>query len=277
MGGNREAVGGYVGAARGGAMPHSDQEKFANPHMHAMHPAMHARHAGEATSGSVNRTVQHYATGELPDLPPDPKNPLVYSQAVYNEQDEFVDNTGKYKLVMKGAVFALKHDIEKMKEETCKCTKNALFQTDFSFCQGIKFLKFSNCKLHSLGLLQSTTAYSKILSNSSCINKGILCRIKVRLCLCCKKCFNQFMSALFVLLAGSYAAVEVALVPGDSVKAESGSMVSMSTNVHMHSKMEGTAMQALTRCCCSGESMFLTYYTLKPGEVRTPLDLPYQH
>ena len=38
----------------------------------------------------------------MPHLPPDPKNPLVYSQAVFNEQDEFVDNTGKYKLVMKG-------------------------------------------------------------------------------------------------------------------------------------------------------------------------------
>lgn len=70
--------------------------------------------------------------------------------------------------------------------------------------------------------------------------------------------------------AGSYAAVEVALVPGEVVKAESGSMVSMSTNVHMEAKMEGSAAEAFTRCCCLGESMYLTYYSLKPGEVWRP-------
>ena len=68
--------------------------------------------------------------------------------------------------------------------------------------------------------------------------------------------------------AGGYAAVEVALVAGEQVKAESGGMVSMSTNVHMDARLEGTASEALARCCCSGESMFLTYYSLKPGEVR---------
>lgn len=56
-------------------------------------------------------------------------------------------------------------------------------------------------------------------------------------------------------------------MPGEQVKAESGGMVSMSTNVHMEARLEGTTAEALTRCCCSGESMFLTYYSLKPGEV----------
>lgn len=81
-------------------------------------------------------------------------------------------------------------------------------------------------------------------------------------------CFVGMLIETLLDFTGSYAAVEVALVPGDCVKAESGGMVSMSTNVHMEAKLEGTATEALTRCCCSGESMFLTYYSLKPGEVR---------
>lgn len=90
-----------------GAAPQADQAQFANAHPAAragMLSSMHAQAQGaDVTGGSVNRGLQTHASGAMPFLPPDPKNPLMYSQAVFNEQDEFVDNTGKYKLVMKGA------------------------------------------------------------------------------------------------------------------------------------------------------------------------------
>lgn len=88
-------------------VPHSYQERFANAHPQSMDSAQDARAVVDGTTGSINRTLQKYASGAMPTLPPDPKNPLVYSQAVFNEQDEFVDNTGKYKLVIKGVLSSI--------------------------------------------------------------------------------------------------------------------------------------------------------------------------
>jgi hypothetical protein len=60
------------------------------------------------TLGESNvRGSNHYASASMPHGAPNPSNELLYGQAAYNEQDEFKDNTGKYKLVMKGAPLML--------------------------------------------------------------------------------------------------------------------------------------------------------------------------
>ena len=69
--------------------------------------------------------------------------------------------------------------------------------------------------------------------------------------------------------AGAYAAVECAVLPGDSVKAEAGAMVAMSSNVDLAAKIEGPSGDALVRCFCAGEPLFMSHFTLKPGMVRT--------
>lgn len=70
------------------------------------------------------------------------------------------------------------------------------------------------------------------------------------------------------LCAGAYAAVECAVLPGDSIKAESGAMVTMSNNIDLDVKVEGSAGAALVRCCFAGESLFMSHFSLKPGMVR---------
>jgi hypothetical protein len=67
--------------------------------------------------------------------------------------------------------------------------------------------------------------------------------------------------------AGAYAAVECAVRDGDTVKAESGCMVTMSDNVHLEAKMDGGLGLACLRSCCAGEGLFLSHCTLKPGMV----------
>jgi hypothetical protein len=59
-------------------------------------------------------------------------------------------------------------------------------------------------------------------------------------------------------------------VQGDTVKAESGAMITVSRNVNMESKIDGSMMQAFVRWLCAGESMYVTHYSLKPDtQVRT--------
>jgi uncharacterized protein (AIM24 family) len=67
--------------------------------------------------------------------------------------------------------------------------------------------------------------------------------------------------------AGAFAAVECAVLPGDIIKAEAGAMVTMSNNVDIEAKIEGSTGDALLRCCCAGESLFMTHFSLKPGMV----------
>ena len=57
-------------------------------------------------------------------------------------------------------------------------------------------------------------------------------------------------------------------MPGDSVKAEAGAMVTMSNNVDLEARIEGGAGDACLRCCCAGESLFMSHFTLKAGMVR---------
>ena len=58
-------------------------------------------------------------------------------------------------------------------------------------------------------------------------------------------------------------------MPGDIIKAEAGAMVTMSNNVDLEAKVEGSAADACLRCCCAGESLFMSHFSLKPGMVRT--------
>ena len=57
-------------------------------------------------------------------------------------------------------------------------------------------------------------------------------------------------------------------MPGDTIKAEAGAMVTMSNNVDLEAKIEGFSGDAFVRCCCAGESLFMSHFTLKPGMVR---------
>jgi hypothetical protein len=68
--------------------------------------------------------------------------------------------------------------------------------------------------------------------------------------------------------SGAYAAVECAVLPGDSIKAEAGAMVTMSNNIDLEAKIEGSAGDACLRCCCAGESLFMSHFSLKPGMAR---------
>lgn len=65
---------------------------------------------------------------------------------------------------------------------------------------------------------------------------------------------------------GAFAAVEVAIGPNDGLKAESGAMVTMSNNLNVEAKVEGGVGSALMRCCCTGESFFMTHFTIPPGK-----------
>jgi uncharacterized protein (TIGR00266 family) len=72
-----------------------------------------------------------------------------------------------------------------------------------------------------------------------------------------------------VLYPGAFPMVRVDLVAGESVKAESGAMVSLSSTIDVESKMEGGFLGALSRKVLTGEKFF--FQTLRAvrgaGEV----------
>ncbi|HSI88755.1 MAG TPA: TIGR00266 family protein [Pyrinomonadaceae bacterium] len=67
---------------------------------------------------------------------------------------------------------------------------------------------------------------------------------------------------------GSFALAVVSLLPEQSISAEAGAMVSMSSNVDLHSEMKGGVFGALKRAV-GGESAFVSTFTARggPGEV----------
>jgi uncharacterized protein (TIGR00266 family) len=67
-----------------------------------------------------------------------------------------------------------------------------------------------------------------------------------------------------ILYGPAFACARVMLDPGESVRAESGAMVSMSPTVTMESKMQGGLGKALGRLI-GGESLFQTTYTASHG------------
>lgn len=71
-----------------------------------------------------------------------------------------------------------------------------------------------------------------------------------------------------ILYSPAFAVARVMLDPGDSIRAESGAMASMSPTVELESKVTGGLGKALGRLL-GGESLFQSTYTAKhgPGEV----------
>ncbi len=71
-----------------------------------------------------------------------------------------------------------------------------------------------------------------------------------------------------ILYQPSFAVAKLLMEPGDSIRAESGAMVSMSPTITMDSKMQGGLGKAFGRLL-GGESMFQTTFTAThgPGEL----------
>ena len=63
----------------------------------------------------------------------------------------------------------------------------------------------------------------------------------------------------------SFAVARLELAPGESVRAETGAMASMSADTTTEAKMEGGFMKSLKRSVLGGESLFMTTYTAGPG------------
>lgn len=74
----------------------------------------------------------------------------------------------------------------------------------------------------------------------------------------------------------SYAVGMVKLDAGESLKAESGAMVSMSSNVTIETKAQGGLLKGLKRSILGGESFFINTFTAAdgPGEIMVAPSLP---
>ena len=68
-----------------------------------------------------------------------------------------------------------------------------------------------------------------------------------------------------IMQPGSFALLKVNLEAGETVKAESDAMMSMTSNITLESKMEGGLLGGLARSFLSGESMFFQTLTAKNG------------
>lgn len=79
-----------------------------------------------------------------------------------------------------------------------------------------------------------------------------------------------------ILYPGAFPVVRVHLAAGESLKAESGAMVSMSPTLDVESKMEGGLFKALSRKVLTGEHFF--FQTLRatrgPGEALLAPSVP---
>jgi len=73
---------------------------------------------------------------------------------------------------------------------------------------------------------------------------------------------------------GAYMACEVALAPGDDLKAEGGAMVSMSSNTKINTHIEGSCFTACCRCCCADEGLFFSDFTSNDGQPADVLVAP---
>ncbi len=63
-----------------------------------------------------------------------------------------------------------------------------------------------------------------------------------------------------ILYKPSYSMAQVKLIPGEEIKAEAGSMVSMSDQVSIETQMRGGILKALSRSLLGGESFFMNTY-----------------
>jgi len=74
----------------------------------------------------------------------------------------------------------------------------------------------------------------------------------------------------------SYSLAIISLAPGESIQAESGAMVSMSTNIAIETGMKGGMLGAVARKVLGGESLFANTFTAQgaPGEITLAPSLP---
>ncbi len=74
----------------------------------------------------------------------------------------------------------------------------------------------------------------------------------------------------------SYSLAIVALATGESIQAESGAMVSMSSNIQVETAMKGGMLGAVARKVFGGESLFANTFTAAggPGEITLAPSLP---
>lgn len=79
-----------------------------------------------------------------------------------------------------------------------------------------------------------------------------------------------------ILQPGAFAFLKVNLEAGESIKAESDAMMTMSSNISLEGKMEGGLLGGLARKLLSGESLFFQQLTAKgaPGEVTLAPAIP---
>ncbi|HEU4400856.1 MAG TPA: TIGR00266 family protein [Candidatus Polarisedimenticolia bacterium] len=74
----------------------------------------------------------------------------------------------------------------------------------------------------------------------------------------------------------SYSLAIIGLGPEESIQAEAGAMVSMSSNLEIDTGMKGGLLGALTRSVLGGETLFANTFTSKggPGEITLAPSLP---
>jgi len=79
-----------------------------------------------------------------------------------------------------------------------------------------------------------------------------------------------------ILYRPTYSLAEVKLQAGESVQAEAGSMVYMSPNIKMETKMKGGILSSLKRSLLGGESFFINKFSALGGEGTLGLAPAYQ-
>lgn len=74
----------------------------------------------------------------------------------------------------------------------------------------------------------------------------------------------------------SYSLAIVALSPEESIQAEAGAMVSMTSNIQVDTAMKGGVLGAITRSVLGGETLFANTFTSRggPGEITLAPSLP---
>jgi uncharacterized protein (TIGR00266 family) len=78
-----------------------------------------------------------------------------------------------------------------------------------------------------------------------------------------------------ILYQPAYSLCRVSFAPGESLRAESGAMVSMSGGIRIETKATGGIMKSLGRSILGGESFFQnTFHADSGGEVTLAPDLP---
>lgn len=78
-----------------------------------------------------------------------------------------------------------------------------------------------------------------------------------------------------ILYQPSYSLLKVSLQRGETISAESGAMVSMSSGIKIETRMKGGLMGALKRKVLGGESFFVnTFKADDAGEVTLAPSLP---